>query len=66
MRTAYLREIRLFGSRARGAAPDSDIDLAVTVGGDDPGTVRGHYCAESKRWQDQLTALLEAEVHVAL
>jgi hypothetical protein len=37
---------------------DSDIDLAITVGGDDPGTVLGHYYALSKRWQDQLTELV--------
>ena len=45
----YVRAIRLFGSRARGEATEkSDIDLAVTIGGDDPGTVLGIYFARSK------------------
>jgi predicted nucleotidyltransferase len=31
--TRYVKEVRLFGSRAKGSArPDSDIDLAITVG----------------------------------
>ena len=39
-KTQHVNEIRLFGSRARGdGAEKSDIDLAVTIGSDDPGTV---------------------------
>src|SRR5262245_36778180 len=65
--TPYVREVRLFGSRARGdSRPDSDIDLAITVGGGDAGTVLGHYFAEGQRWQQQLTHLLEMKVHIAL
>ena len=65
--TSYVEEVRLFGSRARGnARSDSDIDLAITVGGTDVGNILGNYLAESKRWQDQLSHLLEAKAHVAL
>ena len=36
LRTPHVVEVRLFGSRAKGTAkPDSDIDLAITVGGDE-------------------------------
>jgi predicted nucleotidyltransferase len=66
-RTPHVYEVRLFGSRARGPAPDSDIDLALTVARDsNPGTVQGIYFALGKGWQDQLTRLLEVETHVAL
>ena len=54
------------GSRARGNAPGRDIDLAVTIGGDDPGTVRGNYFALRPRWQEELSSLLEAKAHVSL
>jgi Nucleotidyltransferase domain len=40
--THYVREVRLFGSRAKGGtAPDSDIDLAITVAGNDPAPSSG-------------------------
>ena len=67
LRTPHVQEVRLFGSRAKGTAkPDSDIDLAMTVDGDSPGTVLGNYFALGERWQEQLAELLEAKVHVAL
>jgi predicted nucleotidyltransferase len=67
LRTPHIVEVRLFGSRAKGTAkPDSDIDLAITVDGDSPGTVLGNYFAFGEHWQGQLTELLEAKVHVAL
>jgi predicted nucleotidyltransferase len=67
LRTPHILEVRLFGSRAKSTAkPDSDIDLAITVDGDSPGTVLGNYFALGERWQEQLTELLEAKVHVAL
>lgn len=65
LHTPYVQEVRLFGSRARGEAkPDSDIDLAITVGGSDQGNIFGNYFAERPRWQEQLTHLLEAKAHV--
>jgi hypothetical protein len=49
-KTQHLNEIRLFGSRARGdGAEKSDIDLAVTIGSDDPGTVLGIYYARGSK-----------------
>jgi predicted nucleotidyltransferase len=62
--THYVREVRLFGSR--GTAPDSDIDLAITVGGNDSGTILGNWYVEGKRWQPQLTAMLGLKTHLDL
>ena len=65
--TRYVKEVRLFGSRAKGCAgPDSDIDLAITVGGITPAIIRANYYACGKQWQDELTSLLEWRVHVGL
>ena len=65
--TQYVIEIRLFGSRARGNGGEkSDIDLAVTIGTDDPGTVLGIYYARGQKWQAELTSLLGTKVHVGL
>ena len=63
--TRYVKEVRLFGSRAKGSArPDSDIDLAITVGGSDDGVVRGNYFAVGPEWQRQLSDLLGLNAHV--
>jgi predicted nucleotidyltransferase len=64
--TRYIQAVRLFGSRARGRAPDSDVDLAVTVGGATPEEARGNYYAEKARWQQELTALLRMQADVEL
>jgi predicted nucleotidyltransferase len=62
-----VEEVRLFGSRVRSGGPsDRDIDLAITVGGPDPRTARGHYYALSKKWQGELTTMLGVEAHVNL
>ena len=67
MQTRYVKEVRLFGSYAKGeAAPDSDIDLAVTIGGGDEGAVLGNYVAKADHWERELSNLLEAKTHVAL
>jgi predicted nucleotidyltransferase len=67
MQTPLVKEVRVFGSRARGdASSDSDIDLALTVGGGAPGTVLGNYFALSRDWQIELSNLLGAKAHVAL
>ena len=60
--TQYVAEVRLFGSKASG----NDIDLAITIGAENPGTVRGIYIARSQRWQKELTELLGAKVHISL
>jgi predicted nucleotidyltransferase len=63
----HIHEVRLFGSRAKGCArPNSDIDLALTLGGNDPGTILGNYFALHRTWQDELTSLLGVKAHVAL
>jgi predicted nucleotidyltransferase len=63
----YVEEVRLFGSRVRSGGPsDRDIDLAITVGGPDPRTARGHYYALSKKWQGELTTMLGVKAHVNL
>jgi predicted nucleotidyltransferase len=65
--TQYVSEVRLFGSQATGEAKEgSDIDIAITIGGDDPGTVRGTYFALGKRWEDELAIILGSKVHVSL
>jgi predicted nucleotidyltransferase len=53
--TPQVEEVRLFGSRAKGCArPDSDVDLAVTVGGGPGATVAGNYVALASRWEEHL------------
>jgi predicted nucleotidyltransferase len=67
-KTQHVNEIRLFSSRARGdGAEKSDIDLAVTIGSDDPGTVLGIYYARGQKWQEELMGLLGgSKVHIGL
>jgi predicted nucleotidyltransferase len=65
--TRYVKAVRLFESRPRGGAPlDSDVDLAVTVGGATSDEARGNYYAEARRWRRELTALLGLKAHVNL
>ena len=65
--TQYVTEVRLFGSKASGDPTEkSDINLAITIGAENPGTVRGIYIARSQRWQKELTELLGANVHISL
>ena len=55
----YVREVRLFGSRAKGCArPNSDVDLAITIGVD-------HYVALASQWEEQLSSLLGLTVKLA-
>jgi hypothetical protein len=67
---SYVEEVRLFGKRAKlakgGAPADSDVDLALTLGGDDPGTILGNYFALDETWQRELTGKLGLQAHVAL
>jgi predicted nucleotidyltransferase len=63
----HVREVRLFGSRARGDATEkSDIDLAVTIGSDEPETVLAIYFSLAHKWQEELARLLGTKVHVGL
>jgi predicted nucleotidyltransferase len=54
----YAREVRLFGSRAKGCArPDSDVDLAITAGFE-------HYVARANAWEAELSQTLGLIVHM--
>jgi predicted nucleotidyltransferase len=64
-RTDSVREIWLFGSRAKGTArPDSDIDLAIILmpakGKDD--WALGNYFALAGEWQRELATMLKQRV----
>ena len=57
----------MFGSQVSGNTTDeSDIDLAITIGSDDAGTVRAIYFAKGELWQAELTQLLNQKAHVSL
>ena len=61
--TPLVKEVRLFGSRAKGCAkPESDVDLAVTIGGGDPGTILGNYIAFADQWERDLSEALGLDV----
>ena len=58
--TPKVRELRLFGSYAKGSAhEDSDIDLAV-------GANAGNWTALADTWERQLSEKLGLEVHRTL
>jgi hypothetical protein len=53
--------------RPRGSSkPTSDVDLAITVDGNNAGTILGNWYVEGKRWQPQLTTLLGLKAHLDL
>ncbi|CAN7570735.1 nucleotidyltransferase domain-containing protein [Bradyrhizobium sp. LjRoot220] len=53
-RTPGIRAIILFGSRAKGQSrPESDVDLAIEISGQDPLAV---FCFEGEQWQCDLRA----------
>ena len=55
-RTGVVETVRLYGSRAKGnARPDSDVDLALTVG-------TGHYVRFADEWQRELSYALVLNV----
>jgi predicted nucleotidyltransferase len=56
--TPQVREVRLFGSRAKGCAKsNSDVDLAVTADA-------GNYVALANKWEEHLSKLVDLTVHV--
>ena len=59
-RNEKVREIWLFGSRARGTAkPDSDIDLAITFAATNWTPT---YFALADKWQREIAALVNTKV----
>ena len=51
--------VRLFGSYAKGTArPDSDLDLAITVGSSRALTPEGNYVFLAERWETALRRFL--------
>ena len=65
--TLQVSAVRLFGSRALGcASPNSDLDLALTVGGTDPHRALGNYLAEDENWENQLSRVTGLKVHVGM
>jgi predicted nucleotidyltransferase len=56
--TKYVRDVRLFGSYAKGTAHErSDIDLAISAD-------TGHYVALVEEWERYLTDALGPTVHI--
>jgi predicted nucleotidyltransferase len=59
--------VRLFGSRAMGCARRrSDVDLAVTLTGDDPIQVFSYHMAVWPYWNEELSAALQLPVRTSL
>ena len=60
-----IRELILYGSYARGeAAPDSDVDVMVVVGWDDPEGTGGYYVGRPSdpRWRQIVDAAMDAMI----
>ena len=58
-------QLILYGSYARGeATPDSDVDVMVVVGWDDPGQPSGYYLgrASDPRWRQIIDAAMDATI----
>ena len=60
-----IRQVILYGSYARGeATPDSDVDVMVVVGWNDPKQPDGYYLgrASDPRWQQIIDAAMDAMI----
>jgi predicted nucleotidyltransferase len=68
-RTASVREVWLFGSRAKGTAePDSDVDIAIRLMPPTKGTdwALGHFYRFGDEWQSELKAAISRHVSLVL
>jgi predicted nucleotidyltransferase len=66
-RTASVREVWLFGSRAKGTAePDSDVDIAIRLMPPTKGTDWGHFYRFGDEWQSELKAAISRHVSLVL
>jgi predicted nucleotidyltransferase len=62
-----ITKVILFGSHYLGdAKPDSDIDLALWIGGRDQGERLAAFILNRQRWQRELRELLGATVNIEL
>jgi predicted nucleotidyltransferase len=62
-----LSEVQLYGSRHKGTAhPQSDVDLAVSIGGDDEGERLAEYIEHRDEWERELSGSLGLPVHIEL
>lgn len=62
-----IRELHLFGSRAKGDwIPTSDVDLAYVLLFDDPGEALAYSIYEAKDWDAELEALIGERVQLEL
>lgn len=57
--------VYLYGSRVRGThRPDSDLDVAVILNGDEDDTAENYWFSDGGRIADELAALVPVEVHL--
>jgi predicted nucleotidyltransferase len=61
LRTNAVREVWLFGSRAKGTSrPGSDVDLALVI----MPSAWGTYVALEKQWECELASIIGLSVHL--
>ncbi|WP_188769981.1 nucleotidyltransferase family protein [Novosphingobium endophyticum] len=62
-----IRELHLFGSRAKGNFTDeSDVDIAYVLTGTDPGEVLAYSICEAAGWEGELQVLLASPVDLEM
>jgi len=60
-----IQNIFLFGSRAKGnCEPDSDVDLAIVINGDDAVEKLAYSIYVAQKWRDETSNLLPVAVHL--
>jgi predicted nucleotidyltransferase len=65
--TPEISEVWIFGSRAKGSfRPDSDLDIAIVVGGETPGERLADWISCNKEWKAELQGLLEVRLDLQL
>ena len=61
-----VQEVYFYGSRVRGGyRPDSDLDVAVIIEGDD-GLSLATWFFDGRDWADELNSLVDVEVHLEM
>ena len=60
-----IERLFIFGSRARGDnKPDSDLDVAILLSGNDPSEVLAYGICMAKRWREEVHELLPVPIHL--